>query len=157
MQSVKIASVAGIVKRPTPDESQPRWMLLPGRTATFQHLQRCSWVFEYTFSFCAAISPPPEEYHRLAEFTVSPHRDLHLICQRPVALKTLRSLTWSILCTCLLVISRSVLFLFFFLTSERVWKRDSDRCCCKWCNQKILKASKSFIVIQIQPNKISCT
>lgn len=44
-------------------KAKPRWKLakirlLPGRTATFQHLQRCIGVFVYVFSFCAAIFLP---------------------------------------------------------------------------------------------------
>lgn len=40
MQAVKIASIASIVKRPRPDESQPKWVLLPGRAALLSSVSR---------------------------------------------------------------------------------------------------------------------
>lgn len=89
--------------------------------ATFQHLQRCTGVFAYVFFPFVLLFfyfLHPQEHHRLAEFPDSPQRGVHLICQRPVVLKTLRSLRWSILCTCLLVIFHSVLFLFWLREFE---------------------------------------
>lgn len=111
MQSVKIASIAGIVKRPSPDESQPKRVLLPGKAPIPSNISRGGLDVELPFSvfpaifllfFCKSIIVLP---------TDSLFRCLHLLYQRPVVLKTLRSLTWSVLCACLLVNSRYVLFL----------------------------------------------
>lgn len=99
-------------------KANPRWKpakrnAVARQDSYFPASPEVQWSFWiYFFFLCCHFTP--QEYRRLAEFTVSPHRGLHLICQRPVALKILRSLTRSVLCTCLLVISRSVLFLFFF-------------------------------------------
>lgn len=154
MQSVKIASIAGIVKRPSPDESQPKRVLLPGKAPIPSNISRGGLDVELPFSvfpaifllfFCKSIIVLP---------TDSLFRCLHLLYQRPVVLKTLRSLTWSVLCTCLLVNSRYVLFL---RERERIWKQGWDRCCWKWCNQQILKARKSLSIIQEQLHKIRRT
>lgn len=130
--------------------------LLPGRAATSQLLQRCIGVFAYVFSFPVAIFLlfSPMRTSLACWVKDSPHR---------AVLKTFRSLTWSILCTWLLVIFHSVLFLFFW--TERVWKWGWDRCCFKWCNQQISASSRSsnaklaalidFLTSQVKSFKIT--
>lgn len=105
MQAVKIASIASIVKRPSPDESQPKWVLLPGRAALLSSVSRgilaclgflCLFFLVFVFVFFC------QEYYRLSEFMLGIFRlprFIPLLCQRPVVQKSLRCLAWKALCT----------------------------------------------------------
>lgn len=87
MQAVKIASIASIVKRPSPDESQPKWVLLPGRAALLSFVSRgrleclCLLCLSVFFSPLKNITDFPTLCLAFLGVGAS------LLCQRPVVQK----------------------------------------------------------------------
>lgn len=108
-------------------KAKPRWkpakMSAVARQGCFAflHLQRRAWMFVFALSFFSLLFF--QEHHSLAEFMLGILRCLHLLCQRPVVLKSLRCLAWNALCTFLPVIS-----LCFDCMCERAWKQEWERC-----------------------------
>lgn len=123
MQAVKIASIASIVKRPSPDESHPKWVLLPGRAALLSFIPRgrleclcllclsflcVFFLLQRTLQICPAF---------LGVYT-------SLLCQRQVVLKNWGCLAWNALCTFLSAIF--LCFGFMCETARRDRKRDRE-------------------------------
>lgn len=92
-------------------KAKPRWKPAKMSAAAWQgcfaflHLQRRTWLFVFALSFFFFFVLFFQEHHSLSEFVPGILRCLHLLCQRPGALKSLRSLAWNTLCTFLPVIS----------------------------------------------------